>query len=60
MCFFLYSDKLFGPSHLTCLPTYRKTGLISFSELVHLDVWMNSREPSVEIALRLANKDAGR
>ncbi len=35
------------------------TGLVSFSELVHLDVWMNSPSPHIEVALRLANRDTG-
>lgn len=45
---------------LTMFPRiYRGTGLISFSELVHLDVWMNSQEAHIVIALKLANRDAG-
>jgi hypothetical protein len=34
-------------------------GLISFSELVHMDIWLNANAPHVEVALRIAGKDGG-
>ena len=34
-------------------------GLISFSELVHLDVWMNTSSPHVQVALRLSQRETG-
>eukprot|EP00624_Nannochloropsis_granulata_P002617 evm.model.NODE_2315_length_12410_cov_59.266800.1 len=34
-------------------------GLISFSELVHLDVWMNTPSPHVQVALRLSQRETG-
>lgn len=37
----------------------RGRGLVSFSELVHLDVWLNSPQAALEVALRLAGRDAG-
>jgi hypothetical protein len=42
-----------------CIHACRGRGLISFSELVHLDVWMNSAQAPLEAALRLAGRDAG-
>jgi hypothetical protein len=47
------------PLHTHTPSTDRGRGLISFSEVVHLDVWMNSQHSALEAALRLAGRDAG-
>ncbi|GAB5036577.1 mitochondrial carrier family [Nannochloropsis oceanica] len=55
-----------SPSHSPAAPRLllqaldpSRAGLISFSELVHLDVWMNTPSPHVQVALRLSQRETG-
>jgi len=47
------------PRRLLKALDWTDSGLVSFSELVHLDIWMHSPSPHVQVAMRLSQRDSG-